>query len=397
MNNTRYHYMDNLRATAMLLGVFFHAALAYIPGMQNFWLSSSPDNSVAIEVVSWFSHLFRMPLFFLIAGFFAAYLMGKRGTGGFLKNRGLRILLPLVIFLPITWIAMFAPVGWALENIENPSPMLGVIGWMIANPDMAPPQQFSSVHLWFLLNLVYFCLAYALIARFGGRLSDLADRVLTPRTIVFLLPLVMVPALATQVQPHPAPEQLEPKLWSFGYYGVFFLLGSFYFRRQDLLEKLGPYVPLMLVSSLVMYAIYYSLLPAPMSFQEGLAAVMAGPDLSPRELGISGLEAYISLHMTLVCLVAGKRFMDRASKPVRYIADSSYWIYLMHLPVVVLIQYLLLDINWNLWVEFLVSSVGTILIGLLTYAAFIRWTPIGWMLNGRKKKVQESTASAVAA
>ncbi len=397
MQTTRYHYMDNLRAAAMLFGVFFHAALAYVPGMQEFWLSASSDNSVLIDVVAWFSHLFRMPLFFLIAGFFGAYLIGKRGIGGYLKNRGLRILLPLVIFLPLTWVAMFGPVMWAMENVENPSPMLGVIAWMTANPEMAPPQPFSSVHLWFLLNLVYFCLVYAVIARFGDKLEGLADRLLTPRVIVFALPLLMVPALTTQVQPHPAPEQLEPKLWSLGYYGVFFLLGSFYFRRQDLLEKLRPYVPVMLVSSVIMYAALYSFLPAPMSFQEGIAVFMAGAELSPREVGLSTLEAYISLHMTLVCLVAGKRFMDRASKPVRYIADSSYWIYLMHLPTVVFIQYLLLDTNWNLWVEFLVSSVGTIVIGLITYAALIRWTPIGWMLNGRKRKSQDNTASPVAA
>ena len=397
MQTTRYHYMDNLRATAMLLGVFFHAALAYMPGMQNFWFSASPDNSVGIEIVGWFSHLFRMPLFFLIAGFFAAYLIRKRNIGGFLKNRGMRLLLPFSIFLPLTWGALFAPMGWVIENTANPSPMLNAIAWMQANPDMAPPPQFSSVHLWFLWNLVYFCIAYAVMARFGSKLEGLADRILTPKVIVFLLPLVMVPALASQIQPHPAPEQLAPQWWSFGYYFVFFLLGSFYFRQQDLLERLKPYVPVMLVASIAMYAVYYSLLPAPMTLEEGMAAMMKGVELTPREIGIGVLEAYISLHMTLVCLVAGKAFLDKASKPVRYIADSSYWIYLMHLPTVVFLQYLMLDTNWNLWVEFLVSSVGTILIGLVTYAALVRWSPIGWMLNGRRRREDGASPAPVTA
>ncbi len=397
MQSTRYHYMDNLRATAMLIGVFFHAALAYSPGMQNFWLSASPDNSVTIDVVAWFLHLFRMPLFFLIAGFFGAYLIGKRGIGGYLKNRALRILLPLVIFLPLVWLTMFGPVFWALDNIQNPSPMLGIIAWLRDNPEMSPPQQFSSVHLWFLLNLVYFCIGYALLSRFGSKLSAIADRLLTPRVIVFLLPLVMVPALSTQTQPHPAPEQLLPQMWSLGYYGVFFLLGSFYFRQPDLLDKLKPYMPVMLISSLVMYAVFYSLLPPPMSFQEGMAVLTAGVEITPREIGISTLEAYISLHMTLVCLVAGKAFLDKASKPVRYLADSSYWIYLMHLPTVIVLQYLMLDTEWNLWVEFLASSVGTILIGLITYAALIRWSPIGWMLNGRRRKEDSASPTPAAA
>ena len=158
MNNTRYHYMDNLRATAMLLGVFFHAALAYVPNMQNFWLSASPDNSEVLNYLAWFSHLFRMPLFFLIAGFFACYLIGKRGTGGFLLNRSLRLMLPFVIFLPLTYIAMFMPMAWVIENTSNPSPMLGMIAWAQANPELAPAPPPTTVHLWFLLNLFFFCI-----------------------------------------------------------------------------------------------------------------------------------------------------------------------------------------------------------------------------------------------
>ena len=65
----RLHYMDNLRALAMMLGIFFHAAIAYHPMMQNLWLSASNEHSVMLEVIAWFTHLFRMPLFFVVAGF----------------------------------------------------------------------------------------------------------------------------------------------------------------------------------------------------------------------------------------------------------------------------------------------------------------------------------------
>ena len=397
MQTTRYHYMDNLRATAMLLGVFFHAALAYVPNMQNFWMSASPENSEVLNYVAWFSHLFRMPLFFLIAGFFACYLVGKRGTGGFLKNRGMRLMLPFVIFLPFTYMAMFMPIGWVLENISNPSPMLGMIAWAQANPELAPPPPPTTMHLWFLLNLFFFCVVYAVMARFGGRLAGIVDRVVNVRTVLFVLPLLMVPALSVVPEPHPAPDQFVPQAWSFGYYGLFFLLGAWYFRNPDFLDRLKPWAPFMLITSTAAYSYLYTQLPGPVSFEEGMALFMAGVELTPTQIGHSLLEAWVSLHMTLFCLVAGKAVLDRASKPVRYIADSSYWIYLMHLPTVIFLQYLMLDTGWNLWVEFLVSSVGTILIGLVTYAAFIRWTPIGWMLNGRRKKDADAAPAAITA
>ena len=47
--------------------------------------------------VLWAIHVFRLPLFFLIAGFFAALVANSRGTGAFLRNRAIRIGVPLAV------------------------------------------------------------------------------------------------------------------------------------------------------------------------------------------------------------------------------------------------------------------------------------------------------------
>lgn len=378
----RYHYMDNLRAIAMLAGVFFHAALAYSPLMSDVWLSADPQSSPVVDVVSWFMHLFRMPLFFLIAGFFACYLVEKRGAAGFLKNRTLRILIPFVLFLPVIWFTLAAGVGWALANVENPSPMLGVIAWMATMPD-APPPPVTTTHLWFLYNLCMFYVVYVTLEKTGVLSSRWAAVLTSPKFLVFGLPLLIAPALAGQWSPHPAPEQFVPQLWSFGFYGFFFLIGVQFFRRKELIEELRPYAPWLTATSVVLYAVVYYYLPTSLSLQEALA-VMQGVPVDAKQIGLGVLEAIIAVHMTLVCLVAGKRFMDRANPAVRYIADSSYWVYIVHLPLVFFIQYLLLDTHWNLWIEFAISSFGTLAIGLISYAVFVRYTPIGWLLNGRR-------------
>ena len=97
----RFYYLDNLRAFAMLAGLLFHAALAYSPMAQGFWLSADPQQHPLFDVFAWASHLFRMPLFFFIAGFFAALLWQKAGGLGFMQNRLLRVALPLLLFLPV--------------------------------------------------------------------------------------------------------------------------------------------------------------------------------------------------------------------------------------------------------------------------------------------------------
>ncbi|HEY1172403.1 MAG TPA: acyltransferase family protein [Verrucomicrobiae bacterium] len=104
---TRRHDLDALRAVAMLLGIALHAALSFLPGI---WVvednSSHPVFGLLITAV----HGFRMPLFFLISGYFTAMLWRKRGLRELLKQRWQRIgkpcLVGLITIVPLTWAAL---------------------------------------------------------------------------------------------------------------------------------------------------------------------------------------------------------------------------------------------------------------------------------------------------
>src|SRR5205823_3380333 len=76
---SRIHYLDNLRALAMMLGVFLHAGLAYANPAQSIWLATDRSSSVVVDAAIWFIHLFRMALFFLISGYFAKVIIERKG------------------------------------------------------------------------------------------------------------------------------------------------------------------------------------------------------------------------------------------------------------------------------------------------------------------------------
>jgi len=80
-DNRRYYGLDALRGGMMLLGVVLHSAEFYIsrplPQMVGFPLDR--NSSYLFDLVFHFIHSFRMPLFFVLAGFFAALLVEKRG------------------------------------------------------------------------------------------------------------------------------------------------------------------------------------------------------------------------------------------------------------------------------------------------------------------------------
>ena len=382
-DSQRIHYMDNLRAYAMLLGIFFHAALAYSPLVHNLWLTADVHQSRVVDVLAWYSHLFRMPLFFLVAGFFGCFLVEKRGIHRTIQNRLKRILLPFIIFLPIVITGMIIALSFGMDSVVNKSPMLQFITEASKNPDNPPPP-LTTMHLWFLYNLLYFYVLSLILYKTGITLTLQGIISKSPILTICILPILMIPALITQAIPHPSPESFIPALWSFGFYGLFFLFGFLLYNNKSFLDRIQPYWPIFLLLGSIAYGVIYSQLPVTVSLEDTL--VNAGKIVFSWEHAIGAiLEAYSSLLLTVAMLLIGRKYLNQANRISRYIADASYWIYLIHLPLLFYIQFALLDTNWGLLTEFLVSSLGTIAIGLVSYMLLVRWTFIGQLLNGKRK------------
>ena len=79
----------------MLLGLVLHGILSFagIPIWPAMDVRSEPE--VILPIMGWI-HGFRMQLFFLVSGFFTAMMWQKRGGKELVKQRLLRIGIPLV-------------------------------------------------------------------------------------------------------------------------------------------------------------------------------------------------------------------------------------------------------------------------------------------------------------
>lgn len=100
----RRSYLDALRAGAMLLGIVLHASLSFFP---SYWMVLDSRQSAAFGTMFSAIHGFRMPLFFVMSGFFSAMLLHKRGRGALVKHRFQRVFLPLLVglftIIPLTF------------------------------------------------------------------------------------------------------------------------------------------------------------------------------------------------------------------------------------------------------------------------------------------------------
>ncbi len=365
----RVHYMDNLRALAMLAGVVFHAALAYSPLAHDVWPTADAGGSAWVDAIAWFVHLFRMPLFFVIAGFFAALLVRKRGVAGMLRNRLARVLLPFLVFLPLAYCALTWLTTEAASSVRDLSPVLAWIKQTMLEKGSLPFAP-TVAHLWFLLYLMYFFVLVWVVSAFEFKRlpSWLASP--RPRMLAGVAPLLLVPALASVGAPWPAPEFLLPQLWALVFFGFYFALGFVLFQRESLLEQLRPLTPFLLVAGLAAHGVFLEFID---TRQPGL----------PLRLLQAALEAYAGLWLTLCCLQAGKQWLNGCSRVMRYLADASYWIYLVHLPLLFAIQYRLLDVAGPWQIKFAVSALATLLLALAGYQLLVRNTIVGKLLGGR--------------
>ena len=82
--------------------------------------------------------------------------------------------------------------------------------------------------------------------------------------------------------------------------------------------------------------------------------------------------AYISVWMTIVCLAAGIHWLNHSNWLIRFLSDASYWTYLVHLPVLFIIQYWTMGLNWPWPAKLAFSSAATLALCLLSYPLLVR-------------------------
>ena len=93
------------------------------------------------------------------------------------------------------------------------------------------------------------------------------------------------------------------------------------------------------------------------------------------------------IYAWLMCfgLIGLFRLIASRERPwVRYVSDSSYWLYLWHLPLIVFAQRLVLTWPLNTHLKFLLICVAVTAVLLVSYQLGVRYSPIGTMLNGRR-------------
>src|SRR5262249_50305681 len=154
------------RGAMMLLGVYLHAMVAYSD--RGSWPWKDGTTTGIFDISLGLIHLFRMPMFYVMAGFFSALLPERPGGAGFVPHPPGRCRLALVPFVA-GWAVLFPLVKALALTGES----LGEVALMPSRfaaffSSGAVWDRLDPMHLWFLEYLLIFyaaALAAASVAR----------------------------------------------------------------------------------------------------------------------------------------------------------------------------------------------------------------------------------------
>jgi glucans biosynthesis protein C len=389
----RLHALDAVRGYALLLGIVLHATMSFIPAPTRIWMIQDSRPSLTLGVLFFVIHVFRMTMFFLIAGFFAHMSFHRRGAFGFIRDRLQRIALPLLVGWPVVFAAMAVVIFWAAD-FPHGGPTPGAPRW----PPLLP--RFPLAHFWFLYVLLELYAA-VLILRTGiawldqtGRIRAGIDRLLALVMRSPLAPAILAIPIGTILILDPTwfgwlgvrtpDSSLITNLQAWIGFGTAFGFGWLLHRQIGLLKSLERrcLLNLGLAIGLIAASLVLASVPPPRPDAVRLAgAVCYAPAIWTTSFAVIGLAL---------------RFLSGFSRVRRYLADASYWLYLIHLPILMVLQVTVSQFDWPGLVKFAGILLVALPAMLASYQLLVRHTFIGVVLNGRRMPRAEKLAVTAA-
>src|SRR5262249_40080217 len=130
-----------------------------------------------------------------------------------------------------------------------------------------------------------------------------------------------------------------------------------------------------------------------------LALIGAQPSLQPiadpgRKAAYAACYALAIWCATFALIGFALKFLAGHSAARRWIADSSYWLYIVHLPIVMALQVLVapLALPWPAKLATILAA--SLFIMWTSYQLLVRHSFIGWILNGPRPNPRKAARAA---
>jgi glucans biosynthesis protein C len=352
LNHSRMAFFDNLKVVLMAVVIAHHVGQAYGP-TGGWWPVQEPTSAAILGPFFMVNRSFGMSLFFMIAGYFTAASFDKSDPWTFMKNRLQRLGIPLLVFsllILLLQVFVFGPIDTG---------KLGAL-WPI-----------DVGHLWFVQHLILYSLGYALwrVLR-PGAFQPVLEPASPPgygTILAFATGLAFCTAVVRTWY------SIDEWVYLLGYIRTafadvprdlgLFLVGALAYRHQWVTRFPSRAGRVWLAVSLLLAGLWYV-------YELWLMDVIVFSDMVWGIL-IPVWESLLCCGMCIGLTILFRDMVNGQSSIGREMARSTYAAYILHVFIVILLQYFALGLAASPLLKFILVTLVAVPVSFLL-ASLIR-------------------------
>jgi glucan biosynthesis protein C len=394
--SSRRHELDWLRTLAVLGLIPFHVAIVFTSGSRDY--VKSAETSLVMDTATAFITYWGIPLLFLVSGAGTAFALRVRSNRQYVGERLMRLLIPFVFGM-----LTIVPVQVYWGYLSRPGPhvsfwqyygnYLSMLAAMLHGQLPSRPADWAG-HLWFIPPLLLYSLIALPLLRYlsGPRGANQLRRLLAAGPAWLVLALLGLPLGLSEAvlrlgtaPPLTLNQQAAEMGSSFIAFLLFFLYGFLLYADARVEAAVARVALPGLLLGLGCWLV-----------QRALTVTQHVPpvDYSLAYMLYTLLRGYISWLLVLGILGLGMRYLRRGSRLLRYLTEATFPLYVLHMPVLTIVAFYVVQWPLGLWGKYLAIVFATLVLTLVLYELLIRHTPGVRVLFGLKRHATRGRGGA---
>lgn len=362
----RAYFIDNLRIFLTILVIIHHTAIAY--GASGGWCYVTPEiitgmPQMALSVMLTINQAFFMSLFFFISAYFMPGSLEKKGIGKFLKDRFIRLGIPLFL----TMLLLHPSLNYFIYLYTQPNNpgWLSYVWYNISH-------YITTAHMWFVLALLIFETVYALYKKYIELPVSvfITDKLPSHLTIALFIGITGILAFVIRmIYPIGGKNFIGLQFGYFTLYCAFYLLGIIANRKKWLTllsfkMSLTWFIAAVLGVPLIIL-VWMEIIQNPAQISQYLGGFHL------RSLFLSYWEAIVCLGISFFLLKFFQKKLNKTTNLLSSMASGSYFVYFIHAIVLVTFTIVFEQVSIAPFLKFLLNVVCTVTT-CFVLASFIR-------------------------
>lgn len=376
--NTRYDFLDWLRAIAIFVLLFFHTGMLFVG-----WDFHIQNREIipALAFPMDIAHRLRMPLLFVIAGAGVYYALQRRTAFGVVRERTLRLMLPVVFGMFV-----IVPPQLFIERVFRGQWQGGYFDFYlhrVLQLQPYPAGNFSWHHLWFIVYLfAYVLISLPLFVWWSQRQRASHSKTISAGWLVLLaVPLALNEAV---LKPRfPETHNLIHDWYLFFHYLLLTWFGFFIASMRDMWDRIAAMRFASLASALAIICVAVPLFDRGVIHRD-----------TPIDAVIANVFTWLSI---LAFLGYGRRYLSFGNEFLRWAREAAYPVYILHQTLMLIIAYRIIQLDWSPWTKYWAVLAGTLLSSVVLYQFAIRPFVTSRVLFGLKPNRARPVSSAIGA